>query len=73
MSWGLFIGGIMTGVVAVWVIIEKIKYDTAESKRAERELSVKETNVTKTHTATMTEEEFNAKMDALFEIFSVKE
>ena len=72
MSWGLFISGIMAGVLAVWIVVEKAKYEIAENERIAREIDTRKTYEPVT-VPTMTEEEFNTKMDTLFEIFAIKE
>lgn len=73
MSWGLFIGGIMAGFFAAWVVAEKIKYDAVEKEWEAREINVPKTYEPVVVTRTMTEEEFNTKMDALFEIFAIQQ
>ena len=71
MSWTLFIGGIMAGFVALWAVIETVKRDAMKNEE-----SAKETNVPEIQDApvvcSMTAEEYNARMNAIMDIFAIK-
>ena len=68
MSFGLFIGGIMAGFVAAWVISEKVKYEMMEKEWEAREITAREIKACEpVIVPTMTEEEFNTHMNDFLE------
>lgn len=71
MSWGLFMSGILAGFLAVYAAIFKAKVDSCNDIVRETETVAEPAYVPSP--CTMTAEEFNAGMDALMEIFAIKE